>query len=254
VTAPYDALAPFYDLIAPGEDADVALYEAFARRLGGPVLELGVGTGRVAVALARAGLRVTGVDASEAMLARARDRAAAAGVTLTLVRAGLCDYRFDERFGLVFCAADTFLHLCEPAEQVAALRCAGAHLAPGGRVVLDLPSPTAEGWGDWEPGVRPLVLAWSGLGPTGGLLQHFVTFTADAARQRRRMTHILDETDATGRVRRTCVSFDLRFIFPGELPLLAAAAGLRLEALYGGHDLEPFVAGCARMIAVIAGG
>ena len=248
---PYDAIAPFYDCIAGG-DADVGLYAGLARRLDAPVLELAVGTGRGAVPLARMGLGVYGVDTSGAMLARARARAATAGVTLRLERADLCGYRFAARFGLVYCALDSFLHLCEPERQRAALRLAGDHLAADGRLVLDLPALTGGHWSEWEPGVRPLELVWSGRGPAGGALQHFVTFTADAATQRRRLTHIFDEIDDAGGVRRTVVSYDLRFIFPGELALLVEAAGLRLDAVYGGHDLEPFAAGCGRMIAVIA--
>ena len=247
----YDALARFYDLVVPDVGADTEMYAAFARRRDGPVLELGVGTGRVAVPLARMGLTIWGIDASSAMLERAREKAASAGATLRLEQADLYAYELGERFGLIYCAADTFLHLCEPEHQVAALRSARAHLAPGGLLVLDLPA-LAGAWVDWEPGVRPLELLWSGPGLAGGTLQHFSTFMADPARQQRHVTHIFDETNAEGIVRRTLTSFDLRFIFPGELPLLVAAAGLRLDALYGGYELEPFDSSSERMIAVVA--
>jgi SAM-dependent methyltransferase len=250
VTDPYDVLAPYYDLISAGDGTDVPLYAGLARRSAAPVLELGVGTGRVAVALAREGLTVYGVDASEAMLARARAKAAAAGVTLRLERADLCAYRFVERFGLIVCAADSFLHLCTAERQIAALRLAGSHLAPGGALVLDLPA-FAGGWWEWEPGVRPLELVWSGTGPNGRPVQYFTTFTADPADQRRHVTHIVDEIGANGLVRRVTADFDLRFIFPAELPLLVAAAGLHLDAVYGGYDLEPFDTDAQRMIAVI---
>ena len=251
VNDPYDALARFYDVVVPDEGADTEMYAAFARRLDGPVLELGVGTGRVAVPLARMGLTVWGIDVSSAMLERAREKAAAAGAGLQLEQVDLRAYRLAERFGLIYCAADSFLHLCEPEHQIAALRSAGAHLAPGGLLVLDLPA-LAGTWADWEPGARPLELLWSGPGPAGGALQHFSTFTADPARQQRHVTHIFDETDTEGIVRRTLISFTLRFIFPGELALLVAAAGLRLDALYGGYELEPFDSGSERMIAAIA--
>lgn len=249
--SPYDALASFYDRVAGADDRDVALFGALARRVDAPVLELGVGSGRAAVPLALDGFSLHGIDASAAMLALAREHARAAGVRLRLHQADLCSYTLPERFGLVFCARDTFLHLTEPERQVAALRRAGGHLAAEGWLVLDLPA-LGGAWTDWEPGVRPLELTWSGEGPNGGAMQHFQTYTADAAAQIRHVTHLFDETDADGMVRRTTVSYDLRFVFPGELPLLVAAAGLRLEAVYGGYDLEPFAAGCERMIAVIA--
>lgn len=250
--SPYDALAPYYDLIAGRHADDIPLYRAYARRVDAPVLDLGVGTGRVAVPLAQAGARVVGVDSSAAMLARARERAERAGVTLDLVHADLCRYTFPERFGLILCAADSFLHLSTPARQREALRRAREHLAPEGRLILDLPAPASGGWSDWEPGVRPLELLWSGPAPAGGQLQHIATYTADAAAQVRRMTHIVDVTGADGVVRRTMAGFDLRFVFPGELALLIEVTGLRLDALYGGYDLEPFDAASERMIAVAA--
>lgn len=244
-------IARYYDLLVGDYDADIDLYAGFARRLDAPVLELAVGSGRVAVPLAAMGVTVYGIDVSAVMLSRARARAAAAGVSVKLEQADLCDYRFDARFGLIYCAIDGFLHLCEAAQQIAALRLAGAHLAADGRLVLDLPALIAGHWAEWEPGVRPLELVWSGTGPAGGHLQHLQTFTADQATQRRHVTHLFDETGDDGVVHRTAVGYDLRFIFPGEIPLLAAAAGLRLDALYGGYDLEPFTDSSERMIAVI---
>jgi SAM-dependent methyltransferase len=232
----------------------VDLVVELARRLDAPVLELAAGTGRVAVPLAARGLRVFGVDSSAAMLAAARAKAAAAGVVVELEQADLCDYRFAERFGLICCLADSFLHLLTQERQIAALRLARAHLAPDGLIVLDLPSLTTGHWGEWEPGVRPLELVRAGPGPEGRFVQHLQTFTADPAAQRRTVTHIFDETGDDGRVRRTTVSYDLRFVFPAELPLLASAAGLTLNAVYGGYDLEPFESGCERMIAVFAAG
>ena len=251
MTDSYDRIAPYYDLVTGAFDADIALYTSYARRLNAPVLELGAGTGRLMVPLARQGLVVFGIDASAAMLERARARAADAAVTLHLTRGDFCRYRFDERFSLIYCAVDSFLHLAEPERQLSALRRAGEHLADDGRLLLDLPALGGGHWHEWEPGVRPLELLWSGEGPNGRPLQYFVTFTADPASQRRHVIHIFDELDDDGTVRRTIAEYDLRFIFPGELPLLVQAAGLWLYDVYGGYDLEPFTSGCERMIAVI---
>ena len=252
ISAPYDRLARFYDWAVGEYDADVFFYSEMARRLDAPVLELGTGTGRVAIPLADAGCSVYGIDNSQAMLEVARSRAARAGISIQLQQADLCAYEFTERFGLIFCALDSFLHLLTQERQIAALRLARGHLAPGGRIVLDLPSLTTGQWGAWEPGVHPLELVRAGAGPDGGTLHHFQTFAADPATQQRTVTHLFDEVAADGTVRRTSVRYELRFIFPAELPLLASAAGLTLEAVHGGYDLEPFVSGCERMIAVFA--
>lgn len=251
IPVPYDRIARYYDWAIGDFADDIVLYLEMARRLPAPVLELAVGTGRVAVPLATAGLHVTGVDSSAAMLDLARAKAAQAGVSLRLEQADLCHYAFTERFGLIYCASDSFLHLLTQDRQLAALRLAHKHLATGGRIVLDLPSLTTGQWSAWEPGVRPLELVRTAPGPRGTMLQHFQTFSADPATQRRSVTHIFDEVTRSGSVRRTVASYELRFIFPAELPLLAAAAGLTLEAVYGGYDLQPFSSSAERMIAVL---
>lgn len=250
VTDPYAALAPYYDLLAPDAGDDLDLYADLAQRSGGAVLELGTGTGRLLVPLAMMGYTVTGIDQSEAMLAIARQRAEAAHTSVELVRAGMTDYRLARRFGLVICAHDTFLHLTEQEQQLQALRLAAGCLAPRGCIVLDLPALGGE-WGAWEPGVRPLELAWSGESPSGERVQHFTTFVADAARQVRTVTHLIDVIGTGGVVRRLSAEFSLRFIAPGELPLLVQAAGLHLADIWGDYDRAPFTADSRRMLALI---
>lgn len=249
VTSPYDQLARFYDLVTGADGVDLEMYDAFARRLALPVLEMGVGTGRVALALARNGYAVWGIDQSAGMLAIARQRAAAEALTVQLLEADAGTVRLEQQFGLVFWAADGFLHLNDTAEQLQALQTAAQHLAPDGRLVLDLPAPVGT-WADWEAGVRPLELIWHGIGPSGRPLQYFASTTVDASLQTRHVTHLFDELDETGRVQRTAVSFDLRFVFPAEARLLVQTAGLILDDLYGGYDLEPFTGGSERMIMV----
>ena len=251
MTVPYDRLARFYDLVAPEPD-DLDFYLSLAQRHAGSVLDWGVGSGRVALALAAAGVSVVGVDESAAMLARARERAAAQGLDVTLIAGDVATFACEQRFGLIICAADTFLHLTTPERQLAALQRGRAQLAEGGRLVLDLPALGAGDWDDWQSGVRPLELVWSGASDEGRPLQQFTTFVADGATQQRHMTHLFDELDADGRVTRTVVEFTLRLVAPAELPLLAAAAGLRVAALYGDYDLSPFATGCPRLLAVLA--
>lgn len=251
---PYDLLARFYDLVAVNDDRDIDLFISYAERLDAPTLELGAGSGRVVVPLAARAIAITGIDRSEEMLRIARARCAAAGVTARLVQAEVTGYRFAERFGLIVSAADSFLHLETAADQLAALRLAREHLLPNGRLLLDLPALGAGGWDDWQPGARAAELVWSGIGPDGALLQHFQSYASDPATQVRRVTHLFDEFENGGSVRRTTVSYRLRFIFPGELPLLAGAAGLAVDDLYGDYDLRTYTSGCDRMIAVLRPG
>jgi SAM-dependent methyltransferase len=248
---PYDAIAPFYDRTLAAFDADLPLYEGFARRLDAPVLELGVGTGRVATALAQAGHAVIGLDRSAGMLRLARDSIAQRRIArVQLLRGEITRPPLRAAFGLILCARDSFLHLPDTEDQLAALRAARELLHPEGRLVLDLPGPAGD-WGDWAPGARPLVLDWSEAGPQGRL-SRYTTFRADAATQTRSVTDIFERIGPDGAVRRTVVEYTLRFIFPAELRLLLDAAGLRLAGLYGGYELEPFAAESERMLTVAA--
>lgn len=248
---PYDQLAPFYDLGMQDFDEDVDLYAELARRADGPVLELGCGSGRVALALAQMGRRVIGIDRSAAMLDLARVKAASGpDLPLSLLRADMRDFALDLHFGLIAIPLDSFLHLRGRASQLACLRRVREHLAPGGLLVLDLAGPASAGWEDWSPGVRPLVLAWSLPRPDGVRINKYSSFSADASDQTHQVTEIYERLDAHGGVRRWLVEYALRYVFPAELELLLDAAGLNPEARYGDYGLSPFLADSPRQIVV----
>ena len=247
VQDPYAAIARFYDRAVGEGGDDVALCEALAGRYGDPVLEIGAGTGRIAVPLALAGHSVVALDPSPAMLAIGRERAAAAGARVCWHEGRIETLELPQRFGLILCAADSFLHLGSREAQEAALRVARRLLRAGGCFALDL--PTLASWSDWQPGVRPLELLWSERAD-GVTTSHYSSFQADPARQVRRMTHIFEESGADGSVRRWISSFDLRFVGRFELELLLERAGLQLHSLYGDYALGPLHAESERMIAL----
>jgi ubiquinone/menaquinone biosynthesis C-methylase UbiE len=123
---------------------DAAFYEDLAHRAGGEVLEIDVGTGRVAMQLVAAGLRVTGLDASAAMLAIAAEKAAATGMAdrLTLACADMRSFTLADRtFGVVIVPFRAFQLLLTPEDQFATLSCIGRHLRPGGVLVVHLFDP-----------------------------------------------------------------------------------------------------------------
>ena len=108
----YDVFAPIYDEWAGVMTEDVPFYVDLAREADGPVVELAVGTGRVALEVARAtGRRVLGVDSSPAMLAEARARAGEAGVDLELREQDMRDFELDEPAALIYCPFRALLHL-----------------------------------------------------------------------------------------------------------------------------------------------
>jgi SAM-dependent methyltransferase len=158
----YDAIAELYDEWSRSVTEDVDFYVGEARRTAGPIVELGVGTGRIAVPIARAGMRVIGVDSSAGMLEVCRRRAEAAGVAdLVDLRAG--DLRrppVAECVDLVIAPFRSLLHLEDDGDRLDALEAARGLLNADGRFVFDVFAPSGEDisetqgrWLEREPGI-----------------------------------------------------------------------------------------------------
>jgi SAM-dependent methyltransferase len=134
---------------------DVDFYLRCAERSGGPALELGAGTGRVAWALAAAGYGVVGLDLSAAMLAIARSKADAYPAEvrdrIAFQQGDMVDFELPHPFGMAVIAARSFHHVVTPEEQRTALGCIRRHLAPGGHLVVDLFDPILESCAPGSP-------------------------------------------------------------------------------------------------------
>ena len=158
----YDAIARVYDPWSASVVEDISFYVDEALSAGGEVVELGVGTGRIAIPTALAGARVIGVDSSAGMLAVCAERAREAGVA-ERVDLRLGDLRrppVNERVPLVTCPFRAYLHLSSDAERLEALRATRELLRPGGRLVFDVFTPSQEDveatdgrWIEREPGI-----------------------------------------------------------------------------------------------------
>lgn len=151
----YDPIASLYDRWCRSVVEDIDFYVEEAVLSGGPVLELGVGTGRIALPIARTGVRVIGVDSSPLMLERCREQAAAAGLErlLDLHLGDLRDPPVSGSVPLVISPFRTFLHLQTDGERSLTLERIRALLRPGGRLVFDVFAPSeidiAETDGRW---------------------------------------------------------------------------------------------------------
>lgn len=246
----YDQIARFYDIEHDALTEDLLMYENFARRCGSPVLELGCGTGRVALRLARAGFDVTGLDASPAMLALAREKLARAGLAerVRLLEADLCDFVLDGQFALATLAINTFMHFLTVADQVRALTNARRHLKPGGLLVIDL--PRADRSLLLEAGEHLTVNQILTDPDTGRPILKLVAAMVDLATQIQYLTLTYDETDEGGVVHRTTASFQVHYFFRYEIELLLDKADFAVEALYGSYDLDPYDDASGRMVFV----
>jgi SAM-dependent methyltransferase len=156
----YDNIARLYDPWSRSVVEDVSFYVEEATRAGGRVLELGVGTGRIAVPIAAAGVPVVGVDLSAGMLEVARERAELAGVELDLRQGDMREPPVDGPFSLVLIPFRSLLHMETDADRRTVLRAVARILGPGGRFVFDVFAPGADDiadthgrWLEREPGI-----------------------------------------------------------------------------------------------------
>ena len=238
---PYAPIADIYDFSYSDFDEDVGFYENLALAADSPILELGAGTGRVALALAEAGYAVTGIDTSETMLTQARRKLAAAklprGASLELVSADMTTFDLGRKFGLILVAANTLQHLLTTAQLTACFARVRAHLEVGGIFACSVRSAASV---DWDEGQSPLLLDWTRVSPeTGETVMKMIAGHADQARQVRRWTYVYDRVSSDGQVRRAVFVTDLRYSSQGELTLLLQQSGLRVTHVYGDYDLSP---------------
>jgi SAM-dependent methyltransferase len=246
----FDSIAPFYDLFYEGRNDDLQMYRDFALGANDPILELGCGTGRVLVPLAREGHQITGLELSAIMLAEAQAKIDAEHVSdrATLVQGDMREFDIPARFGLALIPINTFMHCYDTQQQLSCLRCTRRHLQSGGQLVVDVYHPDPQGL--LEADGRLVSEGITRNPKTGHTIQRLYTRRLDVATQTQHITFILDEIDSTGTVRRTMFPFRMRFVFRYEMELLLQTAGYNLEAVYGSYDLEPFDNGSERMIFV----
>ena len=238
---PYVSIADIYDFSYDDFTDDIDFYENLAQSVDGPLLELGVGSGRVALPLARTGYDVTGIDTSPSMLERGRQNLRDAGKIegrLELLAGDMTSFDLGRRFAMVFVAANTFQHLLTTKDQLACLQRVKAHLEPGGIFAMSVRSPASVSWDD--SGWAPLLLHWTRTDPaTGDEVMKLVADQPDPGRMVRRLTYVYDRVAKDGGVRRSVFVTELRHSTQAELTLLLQQVGLRVTHVYGDYDLTP---------------
>jgi SAM-dependent methyltransferase len=241
VDDPYAWEADLYDVTTAGvSEHDVPFYTALAADAGGPVLELGCGTGRVLVPCAAAAGRAVGVDVSPSMLARAAKAATAAGLgdRVELHRGDMRMIRLQQRFPLVTIPFRSLFHLRRDDDWLAALATVRAHLAPGGRFAADVyvPDPELMAARQDHHGLAGEV-RHPDTGQRVVLWEHTSFDPVAQVAHRRRVTEVLDESGLT--LERRHRLLDVYFRHPNEVLRLLEAAGFTVDQVFGGFDGRP---------------
>jgi SAM-dependent methyltransferase len=245
---PWDRFARLYDWEHDQYLVDVHILVGFARRFGGPVLELACGTGRLLVPLAGAGFAVTGVDSSAAMLDRARVRLARQHLEATLVQQRLEALHLDGRFRTIIIGLDSFGLLLRRDDQLAALRAVRAHAAHDARLVLDVANGNLRGAN--EPGEELIHDLTMPDPDTRRPITKFVLRRPRPSEQLDELMFFYDEQDERGFLRRSMVELKLRWFTRFELELLLQTAGWSVAEVYGNYDLHDFGSDSDRLIVV----
>ena len=240
-------LAALYDLdTAPLEGGpDVEWFSGLARRTGGPILELGCGTGRITVPIAQDGHHVVGLDRSGAMLERAERRARRANVEVRWVEGDMRAFSFNEAFALVFVALNSFLML-DPNDRWSCLARVREHLAPRGRVAIDVFQPDPEVVVGLDGGVAD---EWERVDPESSRpVRKFSSSRANVDGVTQRIWY--DETDDDGAVQRIGGTTTLHYLYRREAELLFSEAGFVIETLHGDYDGNPADAQSRKLLVV----
>ncbi|MEJ7809587.1 MAG: class I SAM-dependent methyltransferase [Gemmatimonadaceae bacterium] len=234
-----------YDRLFPGSDPDLPFWVERSTRSGGPVLELACGTGRVAIPIARAGLAVTGLDSSAAMLREARAKGERAGVSVEWVEGDMRAFDVGRRFALVILLGNALCHLLDLASFEGCMACVRRHLAPGGRFIIDV----------FVPDVGLLVhgrdqrAAFSEYeSPDGG--GAVIVTSTNVYEPHTQVNRITTYHQLPGREAEETGSLDMRMYFPRELDALLGYNGFAIEEKLASYDGTPFGAGATKQLIV----
>lgn len=245
----YEVLSRYYDLEFDAFDADLHMYRQFTANAGGPVLEIGCGSGRVLTELADLGVSLTGIDSSHAMLAIALDRLDDRVHLLERdMRALSVPHELPGApFWLAFSAINTFLHLPDVESQMMTLNGLREVVVSGGLLLLDMFVPHP----DYLTSVDGrLAHEFQTDLPDGTRIDKWAARTHDLASQTIDTTVFFDATSATGQVTRCVDRYATRYIHVFELEHLLARTGWEIVSIFGTYDLDPFDSDSDRFIVL----
>jgi SAM-dependent methyltransferase len=238
-------IAELYDQVIPyAERPDIDFFVQAALDTGGPVLEVGCGTGRVLIPTARSGISITGLDLSPFMLEVCRQSLSLEPTEVqdrvALVEGDMRDFDLGQSFSLITTPFRPFQHLITTEDQLKCLGCIHRHLKPGGFLILDIFNPslihlTRENMGE-EREIEPAFTT-----PAGIKVQRKDRIVArDYARQVQDVELIYYLTHPDGKEERLVHAFPMRYLFRYEAEHLLARSGFEVVELYSDYQKNPF--------------
>lgn len=233
-----------YDLENPDFDPEGSFFLSIAAQTGGPVLDLGCGTGRMTIPLAQHGLEITGLDPAAEMLALAR--AKAGDLPIEWIEADGRDFHLSRQFNFIFENGAVFMHMLTNLDQRAFLGCVHEHLAPDGRFVFGVIFPHPD-----RIASAPEEKEWySYQDNQGRTVRVSGTEVYDDLSQVKVETAIRRITEPDGSETVHVAPLALRYTFPQELEALLERAGFVVVERYGGADRSPLTSASQSMVYV----
>ena len=254
MSAFYTTVARFYDSENADKTDDLDMYSRLAAERPGEILDVGCGTGRVLLHLAREGRRVYGIDNDRAMLDRLDaklEQAPQLRGLVSYVRGDILTYQWDRNFGLILLTYNALMHFHEQDDQIALLKKLRACMTAGGRLIIDLPNAGPAFAAEDSDAVtfeRSFLDA-----ETGHLVMLQSVTLLDRATQMLTVEWLYDEIDGSGQVSRLIAPHRLRYFFLPELRLLLERAGFAVSAVFGDTESSPYDADSERMIVHATG-
>lgn len=237
----YDSFAPFYDLEYAGKDDDIPFYLELAEATGAPILEIGTGTGRIALPLAEHGFDVWGIDESAQMLKIARSKLSwlneSVKKRLHFFENDMRDFQLNRQFPTIIVPFRAFLHNLTQADQLNTLRALHAHCRPAGRVLIDLFVPYhhllaqlewEESFGEEENVEK------------GTVIEIISRVSHNPVHQLLTIKNTYRETLDDGTVEEHLAEMCYRYIFRYEMELLLKLTGFKLLDVYGDFNQNPY--------------
>lgn len=234
-----------YDLMFPGTKAGMPFWQEEAEAVGGKILELACGTGRVCIPLARAGFDITGIDLSSAMLREAKQKTQSEGLTARWIEGDIRRFQLDTKYDLIILTGNTLCHLLDLDSVEACLSCVRDHLASDGRFIVTVfvPDPKLL---QRRCDERLLFAEYQDPNGRGKVtVTHTYTYEPDTQIKRIATYHRFEDSgeEITG-------ALNMRMFFPQEIDALLKYNGFRIVHKWGDVDRRPFDADSTQQLIV----